>query len=359
MLPFFGTGGAEKMVSLLASSLNLSKFEVKVICVFGQNRNTTMEKRILDRGIPIEYINKGLGFSIKAVCKVWNILDEFSPDLVHSHTSGCIYPTPWILFHRVKMLHTIHNMPVYEADRIRRCMMFILFHIKKAIPVATSTKNQVLTANYYHLRYQQIETIGNPVQIRIYRNTERKNDYRESIRFVNIGRLTKQKNQKILLLMMAAIHVRYPNIYLTIVGDGPEKAELVKTAGELNMDAYVRFTGEVENVEIYLSEADIFILPSIYEGLPLSILEAMASGLPVIASNVGGIPDVVKDNGILVPINDLNGLIEAAQKLIESPNLRQEMSFCSLELVKQYDVSIITEQYSQLYEKYVRTGVTC
>ena len=157
---------------------------------------------------------------------------------------------------------------------------------------------------------------------------------------------------------MAEIHIQHPNICLTIVGDGPEKTELRKTTEKYNMESYVIFTGDVEDVEKYLSESDIFILPSIYEGLPLSILEAMASGLPVIASNVGGIPDIVKENGILVSVNDVNGLIKAAQKLIDSPILRQEMSSCSLALVKQFDISIIAEQYSKLYEKYAKIDVT-
>ncbi|MHC1770860.1 MAG: glycosyltransferase [Flexilinea sp.] len=358
VLPFFKTGGAEKMVSLLVSNLDKSRFEVTVICIFGQNQKTNMEKRIIAQGVRIEYLNKGLGFSIKTVLKVWKILNVIDPDLIHTHTSGCIYTAPWILFHKVKMLHTIHNMPVYEAENIRRYMMYILFHIRKAIPVAISKENQILTANYYHLAYQQIEMICNPVQTSIYRKTKRDNDSREIIRFINIGRLTKQKNQKILLTAMAEIHIQHPDICLTIVGDGPEKAELMKTTERFHMESYVIFTGDVEDVEKYLSESDIFILPSIYEGLPLSILEAMASGLPVIASNVGGIPDIVKENGILVSVNDVNGLIKAAQKLIDSPIIRQEMSFCSLALVKQFDISIIAEQYSKLYEKYAKIEVT-
>ena len=105
-------------------------------------------------------------------------------------------------------------------------------------------------------------------------------------------------------------------------------------------------------MENYLCNADIFVMSSLYEGVPLSILEAMAAGLPVVSTDVGGIKDIVTDNGILVPSEDSLAMEEAILKLINNPSLREEKGKKSLLNVQKYDVKNIAEQYTKLYMKY-------
>ena len=93
-------------------------------------------------------------------------------------------------------------------------------------------------------------------------------------------------------------------------------------------------------------------MSSLYEGVPLSILEAMAAGLPVVSTDVGGIKDIVTDNGILVPSEDSLAMEEAILKLINNPSLREEKGKKSLLNVQKYDVKNIAEQYTKLYMKY-------
>jgi glycosyltransferase involved in cell wall biosynthesis len=116
-------------------------------------------------------------------------------------------------------------------------------------------------------------------------------------------------------------------IHLRLCGTGPYEAELRRQAEQVGMTAQVEFSGLVsyEEIPARLHEADLFVLPSLQEGLPLSLLEAMASGLPVVATTVGGIPGVVKDgeNGLLVPAADPTALRDALVRLLTNPALRQ------------------------------------
>ena len=110
--------------------------------------------------------------------------------------------------------------------------------------------------------------------------------------------------------------------------------------------------GNVSNVNYYLSNADIFVLSSDYEGLPLSILEAMASGLPIISTNVGGVADIVTNNGILVSAKDKVGLVKAMKELASNHKLRYELGCNSLCNSQKYDSQEFIKQYENLYLKY-------
>ncbi|NMB93353.1 MAG: glycosyltransferase family 4 protein [Flexilinea flocculi] len=349
ILPYFKTGGAEKMAAMLASNIDLSRFVVTVICLYGKHQNTVFEKNIHSQGIPIIYLNKGLGFSIKAVWKMWRTLNQLKPDVIHSHLAACIYAAPWVLFHPVKMVHTIHNSPQYEGNIYRRIVLWFLFHTNRAIPIALSPQNKLMISQYFHIKELQVKIVRNPVQLNQYHAKKLNHQDQKSIRFINVGRLTRQKNQVFLLNAFKKLHNLYPNISLMIVGDGPEREELEKTVNRLQMRDSVVFTGEVEKIEDYLALADIFVLTSIYEGLPLSVLEAMASGLPIIASDVGGIRDIVEENGMIVPVNDESALIHAMAEQINNSQMREKMGELSHEMSKQYDISIITNEYEAIY----------
>ena len=350
VLPYFKTGGAEKMAAMLTSNLDLSQFVVTVLCVYGKQQDTVFEEDLISQGIPIFYLNKGLGFSSKAVWRMWRTLSQLKPDVIHSHLAACIYAAPWVFFHPVKMVHTIHTDPKHEGNIYRRIVLWFLFHTNRAIPVALSQLNQRMISKYFHISERKVKIIHNPIQLNKFHSEKRNNQDQKQIRFINVGRLTWQKNLIFLLDVFHKLHNFYPDISLMIVGDGPEREKLEKTVTRLQIDDSVVFTGEVQKIEDYLASADIFILTSIYEGLPLSILEAMASGLPIIASDVGGIRDIVKENGMIVPVNDEEALIQAMVQQINNLQMRKNMGELSLEMSKQYDISIITNEYETIYQ---------
>lgn len=142
-----------------------------------------------------------------------------------------------------------------------------------------------------------------------------------------VGRLSEEKRHIDLLKAFADVSLKFPAVTLQIVGDGYLRQDLERTAGELGISKIVTFTGFQENVYEYLEKMDLFVLPSRTEGSPLSILEAMAAGLPVISTNIGGIPEIVINNstGLLVALENTDELSGAIVRLLSNPSAMKKM----------------------------------
>ncbi|WP_209425027.1 glycosyltransferase family 4 protein [Pararhodobacter sp. SW119] len=144
-------------------------------------------------------------------------------------------------------------------------------------------------------------------------------------RVLFIGRLAAVKGVPLLLEAFARVAAVYPNARLTLVGDGPERAMLESLAMTLGLTETVHFAGyrSQEEVKALLNEADMLVLPSFAEGLPVVLMEALASRIPVIATQVAGVSELVRDGetGLLVPPGDVNGLVEALDRLLADPSL--------------------------------------
>lgn len=349
VVPSFGVGGAENMVCQLAKEINADKYDVQILCL-SPKQHTLFEQELQDGHIDVTYLNNVGKLSLKTVFLVWRFLSQFKPDIIHTHLHASLYVFPWLSVHSTKCLHTIHSTPKFEFSPRLIKLMGKLYRYKRVIPVAISKRIKEEASHLYKLPPNEIELIVNPVNIAKFQRISITN--KDSIRFINVARLEPIKNQRLLLKAFSNIHRELPNATLFIVGDGSERSALEDYATSLGIQKKVFFTGNIGNVEDFLSSSDIFVLTSIYEGLPLSILEAMASGLPIISTNVGGIADVIFDNGILVESEDLQGLSEAMLELSRDHEKRKRMSMSSLESVKAYDISQVTRSYEELYTKY-------
>lgn len=163
----------------------------------------------------------------------------------------------------------------------------------------------------------------------------------KSIQLISAGRLVPWKGFSVLLDCMAEFKANGTSVNLIIAGDGPDYKILADKIKLLDLEKEVSMVGRVNRVELYklLAQADIFVLNSGYEGLSHQLIEAMSFGLPIIASNIGGNPEVVQSgrNGLLVPYNDKKQLNNAILRLINDLGLRQNMGAESLEIVRKFD----------------------
>lgn len=348
VLPYFGSGGAENMVSRIAAHLNLNKVEAEVICVYGQPQNNPLEQAVIENGIPIKFIGKGKGFSGDAIFKLWKELSAFEPSVVHTHLSTCVYCAPWVLMHKAKMLHTIHNTPRFELIKPKQKVMALMYKLNKAIPVAISHEIKSMIIQYYDLKSAP-ELIYNPVDVARFDIPKK---IHEGIRVVTVGRISSQKNQKLLIDAVQNVTKTHSEVSLTILGDGPLRKEIEEYIQKENLENSVSLKGNVSNVEEYFAESDIFVLSSAYEGLPLVVLEAMAASLPIVSTDVGGVKDVVTDNGILVEPGNKDDLAQAILKLVENRQYSKKLGNKSFFYVQQYDSNKIANQYIELYQKY-------
>ena len=167
------------------------------------------------------------------------------------------------------------------------------------------------------------------------------------------ARLDKQKGH--IYLLKAATQV--PDALFLLVGDGPERTDLETQVQQLNIADRVLFLGFRQDIPELLSICDMMVLPSLFEGLPLSILEAMAAGKPVIATNIGGTSEAVTDGvtGLLVPPADPAALAGAISRLLDNPGLASDLAEAGLKAVsREFSLEIMTKRICQLYNKILK-----
>ncbi len=194
---------------------------------------------------------------------------------------------------------------------------------------------------------RHIDVVPNGIDLEVFEGLPRKEAIRQRLRFNNndkvilfVGTLRPVKGVKYLIQAMNVIAQKEPKTRLMLVGNGEERDYLRGLVKELKLERYVTLVGKVPNEKVpeYMVASDVFVLPSLSEGFPLTILEAMASGLPIVASKVGGLPEIVEDgqNGFLVEPRKPGQIAEKVLLLLKNEGLRQRMIVNNRKKVQQY-----------------------
>jgi glycosyltransferase involved in cell wall biosynthesis len=176
-----------------------------------------------------------------------------------------------------------------------------------------------------------------------------------------VARLSPEKGHTVLLRAFQKVINRHSQARLVIIGEGEERERLQHLVADLSIGSFVRFLGLRADVPEVLATCDLFTLPSIQEGLPIVILEALAAGKAVVASEVGAIPDVIRHGatGMLVPPGNVDALADALCLLIEDEEARQLLGQSGRKLVREaYDFERTVGQYDDLYQRVLRESGT-
>jgi len=192
-----------------------------------------------------------------------------------------------------------------------------------------------------------IEAIPNGVDMSLFYPDSTIHRENEAVRLICCGRLIKRKGQQYLIPAVAELKKRGLAVELLIVGTGDNEPALRRQVEESGLEDIVRFTGFVEwdNVPQLYQTSDIFVLPSYNEGMSIALLEAMATGLPVVVTDTGGTRELVNGNGIVVPWADVGQLAQALSHLVASPHLREHMSRLGRQIVLPYGWEKVARRY--------------
>ena len=341
----FEIGGAQNMVYELIRCMDRNKFNLNVLCYGCRIENTLTEK--IEKIQKIEYLGVKGKITPAVFLRVLKKIDSYKPDVIHSHLGGNLFAIPWGILHRKPVIVTSHTKPqVAFSNVIPLLKAGIRF---KAVTVVTvSEENQKLTREYFNLNSENCRYINNGINIdRFYKKEHNK------FTFINVGRQDENKNQIAILRCFAELYKENPNILLYLLGEGSQQDTLRKEAENMGLKNAVIFTGNVGNTEDYYAVSDCYVQSSHREALPLTALEAMATGLPIISTDVGGMKDIVKEsNGFLVTDGDEEMLLSKMREMLNMPSeKRGAYSKASYEIVKQYSAERMTEKYEQLYEE--------
>ena len=353
----FAVGGVEQLTARLLDGFKQLGHDVAAVSLF-DTQGSHLERFLQQQEIPVHYLRKRIGFDPRALTGLGRIIRQFQPDIVHSHGYVLAYTLGAATLAGVPgQVHTIHNVAGWGMPWWGRDVLSLATLIGVA-PVAVSA--EVARTNRDANRTEAM-TILNGIPVAIYRTARRNRQLwrtengfgQDDLLIASVARLFPQKNHSLLLRAFARL-APTQSIQLVLVGDGPLKGELQGEADALGLRSQVRFLGVREDIPDILAASDVFALSSDAEGNPLALMEAMAAGLPVVATAVGGVPELLTHgrDGFVVPPGNADSLAAALSRLIGSPEQRQAMGKdAESKALATFDIVHTVRSYVELYEK--------
>lgn len=349
-------GGAEQVVINLARSLDRTRFQVKVCCLRAKGEFASL---LEEAGIEVIALNKRRGLDLLIIPKIIRVIKKNKIDIVHTHL--------WVanfwgriagIFAGVPVVITEHNVDFWKSWSYRWADRFLSLFTKKICAVSGQVKK--FYVQQIGIDPEKVSVVYNGIDPDAYPSSDQRIgelrtelDLRGSLPVIaNIGRLVENKAQHVFLEALKILDQKGIEFRGLIVGDGPLKSYLVSRVSYLGIADKVMFTGLRKDVLDILDVVDVSVLSSKIEGLSVVILESMAKGVPVVATNVGGNGELVSDGetGFLVSPNNPAALADAIVKVIEDPGLQGRMGRAARERIRgQFSLSRMAKTMERIY----------
>jgi glycosyltransferase involved in cell wall biosynthesis len=362
-------GGAEQLMPTLLSSFNKEQFDMRV-CALQFKKGNPIATELRALGIPVDLVPI---YSLKNPLNIFRILKYFnthSPDLIHTQLEfSDILGTIAAKILRKPSVSTLHTLDVvknYKFSAARQKLKWLVLNnfCDQNIAVSNHTRNHHIQNG--NIPPPKIKTIYNGIQVSRFRdrNTslleEKKKDlnlntYKKIITTIAVVR--EPKGIQYMINALPAIIEHHPETIYLIVGDGDHSASIRNMIARKNLDKNAIMLGHRTDIPDLLGISDLFVLPSLGDALPTVLIEALAAGVPVIATDVGGIPEIIENNknGLLIPPADSESLVAACLKLMENDDDAKQLINAGLEKAhNQFDVSNQVKQLGNIYMELIK-----
>lgn len=351
-IPSLDAGGAERFVVDLVSRVNKEKYEV-FVAVTRNMTDSFLKKVLIERNIEIVDLSAKNYFQM--TMKQLAFLKEKKPDVIHANIGSMLHMMVACKLYKVPTrLYTVHNEAklLFGSNRIKKGIYKLAFSFFKFVPIAICPTVKETIEKEFGISSKKIPIVKNGVDIEKFIPCKEENA-NERIKIITVGTLYWIKNQELAIKAVCNLHKKGLNVSLEIVGDGADKEKLHRLIVDNKAESYITLHGKKKNVEDYLKKADVYISTSKTEGLPLSILEAMACGLPIVATEVGGVVDIVQNfvNGYLICAENIAGIEDALENLVLSKEKRREYGNESRRIAKEWSLDVCVREYEKLYER--------
>jgi glycosyltransferase involved in cell wall biosynthesis len=358
IVPMLSPGGAERVAVHVVRGLDRQRYEPSIISFTGR-LNCDLDRLLEVAGIEVRYLGKRLGFDYRTYYRLPPVLNELKPDIVHTHLHVFRYALPFLLLRKkAALLHTVHNLAEREIEpRLRWLQRYALKH--GVVPVAVAKEVADSLRRLYGI--QRCRVIPNGIPTDRYSKPQiprkewraREGFGENDVLFVCVARFAPQKNHALLVKAFALGLARSRSAHLVLVGAGDLQDQLEEQVKNLGLAGQVHFLGLRSDIPEVLGAMDVFVLSSDYEGNPLSVMEAMAAGLPIVSTAAGGVPDLMENGkeGLIVQPGDVDGLSSAMTFLLGNRELRKFLGGAAARRAKEkFDVSTMVQAYEELYE---------
>ena len=355
-------GGLELATYHLANELAKINNEVHIITPYPDTANSKTSNITVHRhpinSYPDEPMVRSFIDGLRFFRKTVKTIKEVQPDIIHAQNITNSIPAyiAWKKYHIPYVICIHGNLELMGPflPKILKRFWAKLPHIKSAAKIIVLTQEMGLRAEQELGRTAEI--IPNGVNLNLfYPSSEKKNDT-ENQSIITVSRIDDKKGLEYAIQSIPLIHKCYPNTKLRIVGDGEHRKYLEELTEKNGLSGSVEFVGFLPHDEIpnHLRNADLFLLPSLTEGLPLTLLEAMACGLPVISTPVSIAPEIIENwnNGIIVPFKSPEGIAEAVISIISNYQIRVDYGENSWRAISDFlSWDDIAQKYDELYSK--------
>ncbi|MBC6004076.1 MAG: glycosyltransferase family 4 protein [Paeniclostridium sordellii] len=355
MIINFGThfGGTEKYIHDIIKNLDLEKYNLHICCRSNTDFHKSINK-IDSKELSIVALNISKTNFFNSISFLKKYINKNNIDIIHSNGIFAELISS-MAGKKIKKISTVHGFS--DKDRMDRSFVErklfrilekILFNSSE-LYIAVSKSIEVYLINL-GLQKEKIRVINHGIEIIKENNIETVNN---KIVIGSVGRIEKVKGYKYLVKAVANIINSGYLVECIIVGDGEEKEEILKLSRELKIENYINLVGFKSNIYDYIKKMDIYVQPSLNESFGISILEAMNVYRPIIASNVGGIPEIINNNidGLLFEAGDYDELSDKIAYLINNKERRLELGINGhKKLIDQFDIKKSIKKLEELYD---------
>ncbi|MCP5444194.1 MAG: TIGR03088 family PEP-CTERM/XrtA system glycosyltransferase [Chromatiaceae bacterium] len=363
-----GTGGLENGLINIINRTPMDRYRHAIICL---TKTGTFESRLINPDVAVYSLHRQNGQDFSLYWKLWKLLYRMKPAIVHTRNLSALEAQLPAFFQRgVKTVHGVHGRDIFDLEGKNRKYNLMRRMIRPLVGRYISVSRD--------LREWLISTVGVPPEkvVQIYNGVDQTLFMPGTKPFTaapagflagehvvvgSVGRLAEVKDHATLInafaLVLSTLPQDIPHPRLIIAGDGPMRNRLEQLIGRLGIGDYVWITGERSDIPDILRLFDLFVLPSLGEGISNTILEAMATGLPIVATKVGGTPELVEheSNGYLVATGDSDQMGCYISQLVRSKELRRIMGQESLERVRnRFDWNCTVDGYLAVYDELLK-----
>lgn len=349
-------GGLEKLVIHLTQKLNEEGTNTLIACL-GSGGELAEEAR--KKGLRVICLNKRPGLDLFVVLRLSALIHRERIDVVHTHNfPPLMYGTLAARLANVKVMNTRHG----RAERSAKPLIWKLNH--RIAAVSEDAKTEMLRHNVIDpAKVSVIYNAVNPADFNLNNDEHVRQLYRkklgispETLLLGIVARLAQEKDHLTLIKAFEQVARKLHNVELLIIGDGPLLSEVKRFARNYEVEHKVRFLGFRDDIPLLLNILNVFVLSSKMEGISMTLLEAMAAAKPIVATDVGGNPEVVDNGrtGLLVSVGNPEAMAAALLKILQNPELAAQMGTAGRKRLEgKFDLGRMIDSYTKLYEEMV------
>ena len=363
VLHTLNVGGAEVLAARLARGLS-DQYRTMFVCLDEQG---TLGDQLHADGFDVHVIGRRPGFDFRCVRRLARLLRREQVDIIHSHQYTPFFYSlaARLLYRRPPVLFMEHGRTFPDYPRRKRILASrVLLESRDRVVGVGESVRQALIENE-GIAAERVEVIYNGIDLARFQCHEKDRLQMRAelglsprdLAIIQVARLDPVKDHAIAVRTIERVIKRHERTRLLIVGDGPEMSAIRELIGQQQLDQYVQLLGLRSDIGRLLAASDVCLLTSKSEGIPLTIIEAMAAGLPVVATDVGGVSEVIEHDitGLLAPTGDAVRLAEHVCQLADSPELRMTLGRAGHDRsVRLFSEAQMHARYVQIYEEMLR-----